>query len=226
MRRIRILLAGMPRMLLDMITDIVALHARMMVAGTMQDMADIRAAVKKTRADVVILNEPAIGPPQDHQELLYSRPRLGVLSITSDGRQFFLHKLRPVRTALGEVSPDSLVQAIQSSAQRSMEVLMADVTRRGPLGGVARRGRRACRSVGSFEGAGARVRQPGHAAERGRQCDEPRQFDGSGPADPAIADQFPAAVRRRPPLRTICSSSGRRSTTRRNGSRTAAGHGR
>jgi DNA-binding NarL/FixJ family response regulator len=105
-------------MLLDMITDIVALHAQMMVAGRMQDTVDLRAAVKKTRADVVILNEPAIGPPQNYQELLYSRPPLGVLSITSDGRQFFLHKLRPVRTALGEVSPDSLVQAIQSSAQR------------------------------------------------------------------------------------------------------------
>jgi DNA-binding NarL/FixJ family response regulator len=120
MRRIRILLAGMPRMLLDMITDIVALHAEMMVAGRMQDTVDLRAAVKKTRADVVILNEPAIGPPQDHRELLYSRPRLGVLSITSDGRQFFLNKLRPVRTALGEISPESLVQAIRSSADRGL----------------------------------------------------------------------------------------------------------
>jgi DNA-binding NarL/FixJ family response regulator len=117
-RRIRILLAGMPRMLRDMITDIVAPQAEMMVAGTMQDTADIVVAVKKARADVVILNEPAIGPSQSHQELLYSRPHLRVLSITSDGRQFFLHNLRPVRTALGEVSPESLVQAIQSSAQR------------------------------------------------------------------------------------------------------------
>ena len=108
----------MPRMLLDMITDIVAPHAEMMIAGEAQDMADIRVAVKKTRADVVILTEPAMGPPQNYQELLYSRRHLGVLSITSDGRQFFLHKLRPVRTALGEVSPDRLVQAIQSSARR------------------------------------------------------------------------------------------------------------
>jgi DNA-binding NarL/FixJ family response regulator len=104
-------------MLLDMITDIVARHAEMMVAGTMQDTADLRAAAKKARADVVVLNERAIGPSQNYQELLYSRPHLGVLSITSDGRQFFLHKLRPVRTALGEVSPESLVQAIQSSAR-------------------------------------------------------------------------------------------------------------
>jgi DNA-binding NarL/FixJ family response regulator len=116
-RRIRILLADMPRMLLDMITDIVALHCEMIIAGKMQDTAEISAAVKNTKADVVILNEPAIGPSQDHQELLYSRPHLRVLSITSDGHNFFLHKLRPVRAALGEVSPESLVQAIRSSAQ-------------------------------------------------------------------------------------------------------------
>jgi hypothetical protein len=105
-------------MLLDMITAIVAMQAEMVVAGKMQDTADIVAAVKKTRADIVILTESAIGPSQNHQELLYSRPHLGVLSNTSDGRQFFLHKLRPVRTALGEISPASLVQAIQPSAQR------------------------------------------------------------------------------------------------------------
>jgi hypothetical protein len=118
MRRIGILLAGMPRMLLDMITDIVALHAGMVIAGTMPDTADIVAAVKKTGADVVIVTEPAITPSQNYEEFLYSRPHLGVLSITSDGRQFFLHKLRPVRIALGEVSPESLVRAIQSNAQR------------------------------------------------------------------------------------------------------------
>jgi DNA-binding NarL/FixJ family response regulator len=118
MRRIRVLLVGMPRMLLDMIADIIALHREMMVAGKMQDTPDICAAVKKTRADVVVLNEPAIGSAQFHQELLYSRPHLGVLSIANDGRNFFLHTLRPVRTALGAVSPESLVQAIRSSAQR------------------------------------------------------------------------------------------------------------
>ena len=118
MRRIRVLLVGMPLMLLDMISDIIALHREMMVAGKMQDTPDIFATVKKTRADVVVLNEAAIGLPQNHQELLYSRPHLGVLAIASDGRHFFLHKLRPVRIALGEVSPESLVQAIRSSAQR------------------------------------------------------------------------------------------------------------
>ena len=117
MRRIRILLAGMPRMLLDMVTDIVMAHPDMMVSGKMQDTEEICATVKKIKADVVILNESTKGLFQDYQELLYSRPHLRVLSITSDGHHFFLHKLRPFRAALGEVSPEGLVQAIRSSAQ-------------------------------------------------------------------------------------------------------------
>jgi DNA-binding NarL/FixJ family response regulator len=113
-----ILLAGMPRMLLDMVTDIVAAHPDMMVSGKMQETADIRTAVKKAKADIVILSEPAARQRQDLQELLYSRPHLKVLSITKNGQRFFLHELRPFRAALGEISPDSLVQAIRSSVQR------------------------------------------------------------------------------------------------------------
>ena len=114
MRRIRILLAGMPRMLLDMMTDIIAMHAEMTIVGKMEVTANLRAMVKKSKADVVILSEPAIGPWQTYRELLYSRSDLRVFSITSDGRHFFLHKLRPIRSALGEISPEILVQAIQS----------------------------------------------------------------------------------------------------------------
>jgi DNA-binding NarL/FixJ family response regulator len=119
-RRIRILLADMPRMLLDMLTDIVVAHPDMMVSGKMQETADICTAVKKVKADVVILSEPAGRQRRGHRELLYSRPHLKVLSITSDGHRLFLHELRPFRAALGEISPESLVQAIQSRAERRL----------------------------------------------------------------------------------------------------------
>jgi DNA-binding NarL/FixJ family response regulator len=105
-------------MLLDMVTEIVMAHPDMMVSGKMQESVDISPAVKKAKADIVILREPA--GRQDHQELLYSRPHLKVLSITSDGHRFFLHELRPFRAALGEVSPENLMQAIRSSAQRRL----------------------------------------------------------------------------------------------------------
>jgi predicted TIM-barrel enzyme len=115
MRRIRILLAGMPRMLLDMMTDIIVVHGEMTISGKMEETADIGAAVKKAKADVIIVNESGTGQWQNYRELLYSCPHLRVLSITNDGHHFFLHKLHPVCTALGEISPEKPVQAVRSS---------------------------------------------------------------------------------------------------------------
>jgi hypothetical protein len=93
------------------------MHAELMIAGKTPETENICAAAKKTKADVVILSEPTIGQWQNYGELLCSRPHLKVLSITNDGHHFFLHRLRPVRTALGEVSPERLVDAIVSSAE-------------------------------------------------------------------------------------------------------------
>ena len=59
MRRIRILLAGMPRMLQDMMTDIVAMHTQLMIAGKTPETENICAAAEKTKADVVILTRPS-----------------------------------------------------------------------------------------------------------------------------------------------------------------------
>jgi DNA-binding NarL/FixJ family response regulator len=110
----------MPQMLLDTITAIVSVHPDMIVLGEIQDTAAMFTAVKKARADIVILRERAGRERQDHLELLYSRPHLKVLSITSNGHRFFLHELRPFRAPLGEISAESLVQAIRSSAQRRL----------------------------------------------------------------------------------------------------------
>jgi DNA-binding NarL/FixJ family response regulator len=119
-RRIHILLACMPRMLLDMVTDIVAAHPEMTIVGKIQENADICTAAKRAKADIVILSETVGRQGQDYLELLHSRPHLKVLSIMNDGHRFFLHELRPFRAALGEISPESLLQAIRSIAQRRL----------------------------------------------------------------------------------------------------------
>jgi len=119
-RQIRVLLADMPRMLIDMLTDIVMAHPEMMISGKVDETTDICAAAEMAEADVVILSEPTGRQRRCHRELLYSRPRLKVLSITRDGHQFFLHELRPFSAPLGEISRESLVQAIRSSGQRGV----------------------------------------------------------------------------------------------------------
>ena len=108
----------MPRMLLEMVTGIVTAHPDMVITGKMQESTDICLVVKKTKTDIVIVRERAGRQHQDHRKLLYSRPHLKVLSITSDGHRFLLHELRPFRASLGEISPESLVRAIRSGAHR------------------------------------------------------------------------------------------------------------
>jgi DNA-binding NarL/FixJ family response regulator len=102
-----------------MLTDVLTAHPEMMVFGEKQDITYIAAEVKKSRPDIVILSEQVeLQPP--YQELLRSHPHLKVFSITSDGHRFFLNELRPFRAALGEVSPESLVRAIRSSAKNEI----------------------------------------------------------------------------------------------------------
>jgi hypothetical protein len=107
----------MPRLLLDMVTAIVTVRPEMMISGTIQCTPDFLTAVKKAKADVVILSEPAGRQRHNYRELLHNRPHLKVLTIASDGRRFSLYEMRPHRAALGEISPASLVGAILSSVK-------------------------------------------------------------------------------------------------------------
>jgi len=75
-RRIRILLTGMPPMLLDMLTVILTVHPDMMVSRKIEGTGGIGAPVRKDRADVVIVSESTGRVYQDYLGFLYSRPRL------------------------------------------------------------------------------------------------------------------------------------------------------
>ena len=65
-----------------------------------------------THADVAILRGSPEGLPPAGKELLRRRPWMNVLTIHGDGRAVFLHQLRPVERALGEISPETLLEAV------------------------------------------------------------------------------------------------------------------
>src|SRR6266571_423761 len=104
LRRTRIVLAGISRMLSDIITDIVTSHA---------------ATVAEAEADVVVLGLPDEELPSEYAGLLSARPQTRLLGVSGDGRRAFLYELRPYRSALGEVSPQTLLDAIRAAARPS-----------------------------------------------------------------------------------------------------------
>jgi DNA-binding NarL/FixJ family response regulator len=79
-------------------------------------------AAAQSDADFVIvaLGDRSLDPV--YLRLLEERPRAKVLAVAGDGRTAWLWELRPRRTLLGEISPESLLGAIRSTAWRSAPV--------------------------------------------------------------------------------------------------------
>ncbi len=115
MRRTRIVLAGISRMLSDIITDVVTSQADMEMVGMVADPGMLATTVAEADADVVVLGVPDAELPSEYTMLLGARPQTRLLGVSGDGRRAFLYELRPHRSALGEVSPQALVEAIRAA---------------------------------------------------------------------------------------------------------------
>jgi DNA-binding NarL/FixJ family response regulator len=108
----RIVLVDMPRILREIIEQAVGGEPDLELVQARSEPG-LRAAVESSGADFVIS-----GADYDFAEvarLLEERPRLRVLAVTGDGREGFLYELRPTRTALGEVSRQTIVNAIRGA---------------------------------------------------------------------------------------------------------------
>jgi DNA-binding NarL/FixJ family response regulator len=77
--------------------------------------AIVPEALRRARADVVISAEHHDSAALNH--VLWELPRLKVLVVSADGRETALHELRPNRIELGEVSPQTIVDAIRGACR-------------------------------------------------------------------------------------------------------------
>jgi DNA-binding NarL/FixJ family response regulator len=115
MAPIRILLAQLQGMLRDVVLQLLDGQADMTVVDDVDDPIDTLLAAGRTHADVVVLGMEDDELPGVASHLLDEYPHLKVLAITPDGRRAFLYELRPELVALGEASPDLLLQAIRAA---------------------------------------------------------------------------------------------------------------
>jgi hypothetical protein len=112
LKRIRVILAGMPTLMLDIIHHVVAAHPDMAIVEKV-DAGELSAAVQRTRADVVVVGHDEKGERDRFLSLLLHRPQLRVLAIADDGKSACLYDLRPRRVRIGRISAGSLARAIR-----------------------------------------------------------------------------------------------------------------
>jgi DNA-binding NarL/FixJ family response regulator len=110
-----VLLAGMPPILRGIVSEAVAREPDMLVVGEVASSAAL-ANMLPIDADVVIIGEGPGEEPVDPLRLLFEHPHTCVLVLEANGRNAAIYELFPVRTALGDVSPRKLIEAIRAGA--------------------------------------------------------------------------------------------------------------
>jgi chemotaxis response regulator CheB len=121
LKRIRILLWGMPSMLRDIITDAITAQPDMEIVSRREAAAGLPETAESTNADVVILTREDVAEEDDElDDVLYGRTRRRVLQIFDQGRHGSLRELRPCQVPLGEMSPPRLLEAIRGSVGRTV----------------------------------------------------------------------------------------------------------
>jgi hypothetical protein len=116
-KRIRIVLAGMPRMMLEFMETIIASHPDLYVAGRVPVDGNLLATMRRCRADVLVVLQPDGKSSETSADRMFWRRPSKVLAIIEGGRKGVLYVLRPHATAVGELSVDNLVDAIRSAGQ-------------------------------------------------------------------------------------------------------------
>jgi hypothetical protein len=125
----------MSPLLLDMLHHVVASEPNMAVVGRVGD-ADLLAAARRTRADVVLVGQKVKDEHEQYGQLLLRRPRLKILAIAHDGRTGSLYELRPRRIPLGEMSADTLCRAIRRDWARPAKRQKSPANGRNSLPGI------------------------------------------------------------------------------------------
>jgi hypothetical protein len=110
---IRVLMSGLPRILRDIVSELVAEQADMRVVGAFAD--DVGPdTLAELRPDVLVLGSRAADVPALCRGLVQRRPALKVLAVEGDGRRAWLYEMRPHQTLVGEISPAALLDTIRA----------------------------------------------------------------------------------------------------------------
>jgi DNA-binding NarL/FixJ family response regulator len=122
----RVLIEDGPQILREIVGATVSAQPDMEIVGIVEGAATLLKMLARVEVDVVILGLGGAELPIEIDEVFERHPLIRVLRIANGGRSAYLHELRPHRQALGEMSPERLVEVIRGA---------------GPAAGVGRRGR-------------------------------------------------------------------------------------
>jgi hypothetical protein len=112
---IRVLLLEMTGIVADIVRQTVSEQADLEVVATVPALRHLNAVLAAVEADLVITPYPSsAGGLSRFDALLLARPGVRILAIQDDGRRACMYALAPRATALGVLTPETLVEFIRA----------------------------------------------------------------------------------------------------------------
>jgi hypothetical protein len=112
---IHLIVAGMPRMLSDILREIASEAPGVRAVDQVESPADLVAAVNDAETSVVIAGSRAGRLPAACKALLERLRSVTVLTVTPEGRQGWVYRFPSGGYAVGELSPQVVRSVIRSS---------------------------------------------------------------------------------------------------------------
>lgn len=114
-QKIRVLLANRPRMILDLVREIIAQEPDMEVVGEVSDSLHLPLVVKESEADVVVVAFEGIEATELVSYLLDGSPRVTVLCLATTEDTAFIAQLRYWQQEIVEPSTASVMNALRQA---------------------------------------------------------------------------------------------------------------
>lgn len=119
MEYVRILLGRMPRMLRDIVAELVGAQEDMRIVGECAPGSSLRELARRLAPHVIILGVDGHEIPLDARVLVHERMATKVLAVEADGRHAWLYELRPHQVRIGEISSYTLIDTIRGAGRLS-----------------------------------------------------------------------------------------------------------
>jgi NarL family two-component system response regulator LiaR len=114
--KIKVMLASRPKMLSEVIRNMVEHQPDMEVVGEVLDPIELLLAAKAMPVDVVIITPlKANGNPRICSQLLGDHPLLKIMTLSAEGEAAFLYQSGSPKMCIDEPSEQSILSAIRES---------------------------------------------------------------------------------------------------------------
>ena len=117
MDRVRVVLAGLPRMLTDIVQRVLAEAPDLEVVQSPAGFEALMDSLDANDPDVLVTGLSPAQTIDQFDTVLRAHPALRIFALEGDGRRAVLYELQPHSVPLGDVSPEGLIDAIRSTAR-------------------------------------------------------------------------------------------------------------